>query len=422
MNIVLLSGGSGKRLWPLSNDVQSKQFLKLLKDEKGNDESMVQRVMRQLLSEIPDANVYVSCNNSQVDMLHKQLGNVNVISEPVRRDTFPAIALAAAHLHFNNRLGEDETFVACPIDVFAENAYFSLLSQVNELCGAYNIGLLGAVPTYPSEKYGYITHDNGTVSGFVEKPPLGDAVRLVESKALWNCGVASVKIGYVLGHARKHVEFGSYGSLYAQYEKLPKISFDYEVIEKETSIGVVVYQGIWKDLGTWNTFAEEMGRAAVGDALVSDCSVNTHTLNMLNIPIIVQDIRDAVIVASYDGILVSSKPGSSHLKPLTEQITNKPMYEQKHWGSYRILECKQDDKTSSVVRRIHVDAGQVFNRECNNECVVIWAVTNGKGIVTIDGNDSVVSPGSIVNIPCNTLYTIQADIFLEFIEIEIGNL
>ena len=236
MNVILLSGGSGKRLWPLSNDVLSKQFLKLLRDDKGNYESMVQRVMRQLTYSIPETNIFVSCHQTQVDMVQRQLDRIEVIPEPSRRDTFPAIVLAAAHLKYNKQMKDSDTFVALPIDVFAEESYFKLLKDVNESASGYNIGLLGAIPSYPSEKYGYINHLNGNVTGFVEKPNAEYAEKLIELNALWNCGVVALKIGYILDFARKYVEFDNFESLYEQYEDLPKISFDYEVLEKESSI------------------------------------------------------------------------------------------------------------------------------------------------------------------------------------------
>ena len=152
MNIVLLSGGSGKRLWPLSNDTLSKQFLKLLKNDDGEYESMVQRVMRQHRRANPGANVFVSCNVAQNDALQKQLGGVETILEPARRDTFPAIALAAAHLRYERQMREDEVFVVCPIDVYAEDGYFELLSEVGELVasGRSELGLLGVAPTFPT--------------------------------------------------------------------------------------------------------------------------------------------------------------------------------------------------------------------------------------------------------------------------------
>ena len=100
MNIILLSGGSGKRLWPLSNDIRSKQFIKIFKTSDGQYESMVQRVYRQILAVDPDATVTIATSKSQISSLHNQLGEqIDISVEPCRRDTFPAIALAAAYLH-----------------------------------------------------------------------------------------------------------------------------------------------------------------------------------------------------------------------------------------------------------------------------------------------------------------------------------
>jgi mannose-1-phosphate guanylyltransferase len=419
MNVVLLSGGSGKRLWPLSNDMQSKQFLKLLKNPKGEYESMVQRVTRQLTAAHPEASVYVSCNLAQEDIVKKQLDKVETILEPGRRDTFPAIALAAAYLHYKKELHENDVFIVCPIDPYAEGLYFDLLGEVEKLVssGTFKIGLLGALPTYPSEKYGYIQQDGGTVYGFIEKPPLTKAEELITQGALWNCGVFALTIGYVLNQTRNYVEFDSYETLHGLYERLPRISFDYEVVEKEKSIGAILYSGVWKDLGTWNTLTEELSNPAIGKhVLISENSTNTHILNMLDIPIIVQDISDAVIVASYDGILVSSKQGSSFLKPLTEQISLRPMYEQRSWGDYRILEYKPSDTGVSMVKRVRIEAGKSFN-DTPNEQDRIWVIISGKGILTLNDIDSVAAPGDSIKIPNKTETALLAATHMEMIEV-----
>ena len=124
MNIVLLSGGSGKRLWPLSNDIRSKQFIKIFKGADGNYESMVQRVYRQILNVDKDATVTIATSKSQVSAIHNQLGeNVGVSVEPCRRDTFPAIALAVAYLHDVKGIGENESVVVCPVDPYVDEDY-----------------------------------------------------------------------------------------------------------------------------------------------------------------------------------------------------------------------------------------------------------------------------------------------------------
>ena len=159
MNIVLLSGGSGKRLWPLSNDVRSKQFIKLFKDDKGNYESMVQRVYRQISKVDPDARITIATSKTQASAIKNQLGgNVEISIEPCRRDTFPAIALASLYLHDKLGVEEDEAVVVCPVDPYVDDTYYESVKLLHRLAekGETNLSLMGIEPTYPSEKYGYI--------------------------------------------------------------------------------------------------------------------------------------------------------------------------------------------------------------------------------------------------------------------------
>ena len=150
MNLVLLSGGSGKRLWPLSNDIRSKQFIKLFKLENGEYESMVQRVYRQICEVDSDAVVTIATSKSQVSAIHNQLGDrVGVCVEPCRRDTFPAIALAAAYLYDVKHIGRDEAVVVCPVDPYVERDYFEALQKLGELAeqDTANLVLMGIEPT-----------------------------------------------------------------------------------------------------------------------------------------------------------------------------------------------------------------------------------------------------------------------------------
>ena len=131
MNIVLLSGGSGQRLWPLSNEIRSKQFIKIFHKEDGELESMVQRVYRQIRTVDTDATVTIATSKSQVSAIHNQLGeNVGISVEPCRRDTFPAIALAAAYLKDVQHVGEEEAVVICPVDPYVEDDYFKTIEAL----------------------------------------------------------------------------------------------------------------------------------------------------------------------------------------------------------------------------------------------------------------------------------------------------
>jgi len=196
MNIILLSGGSGKRLWPLSNDVRSKQFIRLFKDQDGNYESMVQRVCRQIQSVQPDSKLTIATSKSQVSAIHNQLGDrVSVCVEPCRRDTFPAIALACAYLHDELHVSPEEAVVVCPVDPYVDDTYYEAVGRLAELTetGRANLNLMGIEPTYPSEKYGYIIpesqEDVSAVKEFREKPDTETAKTYLKMGALWNAGV-----------------------------------------------------------------------------------------------------------------------------------------------------------------------------------------------------------------------------------------
>ena len=201
MNIVLLSGGSGKRLWPLSNDIRSKQFIKLFKTETGDYESMVQRVYRQIRKVDAKATVTIATAKTQVSAIRNQLGdNVGISVEPCRRDTFPAIALATAYLTDVMGISPEESVVVCPVDPYVNEDYFEALKGLSDQAdkGEANLVLMGIEPTYPSEKYGYIIPESADqtarVKTFKEKPDVETAEQYIAQGALWNGGVFAYKI------------------------------------------------------------------------------------------------------------------------------------------------------------------------------------------------------------------------------------
>lgn len=292
MNIILLSGGSGKRLWPLSNDVRSKQFIKLFKN-KDKYESMVQRVYRQITTIDADAKITIATSKSQASSIKNQLGEkTSICVEPCRRDTFPAIVLAVSYLHDELGVSSNEAVVVCPVDPYVDETYYESVEILHKLAeqGNTNLTLMGVEPTYPSEKYGYIiptTSDNvSLVREFKEKPDAKSAQKYLEQNALWNAGIFAFKLGYLLDKAHSMIEFDNYNDLFNKYESLEKISFDYAVVEKESSIQVMRYSGGWKDVGTWNMMAEVMADKTKGKAILDEVCENTNVINELNIPIL----------------------------------------------------------------------------------------------------------------------------------------
>lgn len=423
MNIILLSGGSGKRLWPLSNDIRSKQFIKIFKTPQGEYESMVQRVYRQLLRTDKDARVTIATSRTQVSSIRNQLGEaVGISVEPCRRDTFPAIALATAYLHDVQGVSAEEPVVVCPVDPAVEQDYFEALAKLGQLAaeGDANLVLMGIEPTYPSEKYGYIIPGSrDAVSGvkaFKEKPDAETAKEYISRGALWNGGVFAYKLKYVLDKAHELIDFTDYHDLFDRYETLTRISFDYAVVEKEEHIKVMRFNGQWKDLGTWNTLTEAMDDACVGNAIQNETCRNVHVINELDLPVLCMGLKDIVVSASPEGILVSDKEQSSYIKPYVDEIERPVMFAEKSWGSFRVM----DIEDGSMTIKVTLNAGHMMNYHSHKLRDEVWTIISGTGRTIVDGMEQPVKPGDVVTMQAGCRHTIIADTELKVMEVQLG--
>lgn len=423
MNIILLSGGSGKRLWPLSNDIRSKQFIKIFKTGDGL-ESMVQRVYRQIKTVDQDATVTIATSKSQVSAIHNQLGmGVGVSVEPCRRDTFPAIALATAYLHDVQKVSLEEAVVVCPVDPYVNEDYFTALKRLYELAqsGTANLVLMGIDPTYPSEKYGYIMpvslDEVSKVSEFREKPDATTAQKYIDAGGLWNGGVFAYKLKYVLDRAHELIDFTDYHDLFAKYESLKRISFDYAVVEHEKDIAVLRFAGQWKDLGTWNTLTDAMEEPSIGKAVLDSTCSNVSVINEMDVPVLVMGGRDLIVAASPEGILVSDKEQSSYIKPYVDSFVQQVMFAEKSWGSYRVLDVGSDSLTVKVT----LNPGHGMNYHSHERRSEVWTVVSGTGRVIIDGCEKNVSAGDVIDLPLGCKHTVMAsDSGLQIIEVQMG--
>lgn len=423
MNIVLLSGGSGKRLWPLSNDIRSKQFIKIFKKEDGTYESMVQRVYRQIKKADADAAVTIATSKTQVSAIHNQLGDeVGISVEPCRRDTFPAIALATAYLVDVLHIDPEESVVVCPVDPYVEDDYFEALKGLSEQAkkGEANLVLMGIEPTYPSEKYGYIIPESAdftaAVKTFKEKPTADVAKEYIARGALWNGGVFAYKLKYVMDIAHQLIDFTDYHDLFAKYATLTKISFDYAVVEKEKKIQVQRFAGQWKDLGTWNTLTEAMEEAVVGKGEMNDTCTGVHIVNEMDVPVLAMGLHDVVISASPEGILVSDKGQSSYIKPFVDKFEQQIMFAEKSWGSFKVIDVEAESMTIKVT----LNAGHSMNYHSHKNRDEVWVVTSGNGKTIVDGFEQAVKTGDVITMSAGCRHTVMAETELKLIEVQLG--
>ena len=434
MHIILLSGGSGRRLWPLSNEIRSKQFIKFFKrtehsvpmgaGDPDDRESMVQRVYRQIRSVDANADITIATAKLQVSAIRNQLGaNVDISVEPCRRDTFPAIALSTAYLRDVRGISENDTVVVCPVDPYVGDGYFSMLVELDEQAkrGEANLVLMGIEPTYPSEKYGYIIPESksgiSTVRMFKEKPDAKTAEQYIEQGALWNGGVFAYRLRYVLDKARELLGTSDYHELFDRYETLRKISFDYAVAEREQSIQVMRYVDEWKDIGTWNTLAEEMSEQTQGNVILDETCENVTVINELSLPVLCMGLRDMVVAVSGDGILVSEREKSSYIKPYADKIAGQIMYADKSWGTFTVLDVQNESMTICI----RMQPGHRLTYHSHKYRDEVWTIVAGEGRSVVDGMEQKVSAGDVITMQAGCRHTLIADTRMKVIEVQLGD-
>ena len=422
MQLILLSGGSGKRLWPISNDLRSKQFIKIFKTPNGY-ESMLQRVMKQLERTHEEVSLIVAASLSQETVLRKYLGDrAEISAEPCRRNTFPSIALAVSYLRDVKSVDLNEPIVVCPVDPFVDDGYFQKFDELSELVAsdAAALVLMGVEPTYPSEKYGYIIPETAEpisrVLEFKEKPDTPPAQKYIDQGALWNAGVFAFKLRYVLDKAEQLLGFRTHEELLENYAQLRNISFDYAVVEKEPNIKVVRYVGEWKDLGTWNTLTEVMETNFIGDVRADDACRNIHVINELDVPIICMGLEDIIAAASPEGILISDRKHSSFIKPFVEDIHQQIMFAEKSYGTYKVIDVEKDSLTIKVT----LNAGSRMRYHSHRRRREVWNVIEGRGLIVVDGDVRSIKAGDVIELPVGSKHIVIADTDLKIIEVQFG--
>lgn len=428
MYYVLLSGGSGKRLWPLSNDARPKQYLKVVNKENNSMEhcSMLQRVWEQLGEAGIAGQAVITAGSEQVELIKSQVKEARIAVEPGRRDTFAAVLLSCSWLLKHGASREDYAAIM-PVDPYTEGSYFETVKKLEAIMreSGAEVGLMGAAPSYPATKYGYIlpgARKGGwfEVRGFAEKPDEEKAEALLKEGALWNCGVFCVKIGDILERTKKYGVSEEYDALCAAYESLPKISFDYEVLEKADHLAAVEFDGYWKDLGTWDALADQMSTDTIGNVVLDDTCENTQVINELKMPVAVMGTRDLVVVAAQDGILVADKSQTANVKAIASAFDARPMFEERRWGTLETLDDTESQGQTTLTRKICIYDGMTSSYHYHEHRDEIWTVLRGTGELILEGTKIPLSQGKAVCIRKNQRHAVKAFHDFEYIEIHVG--
>ena len=430
MKLILLSGGSGRRLWPLSNEARSKQFIKLLETSDGSLQSMAQHIYGQLCEAGLNDDILISTNTLQRDSFISQIGeNISILAEPERRDTFAAIVLACSYLFTKKKCDVSEPIIVLPCDQLVEQTYFDTIKRIGECITTSNadLVLMGIQPTNPSTKYGYIipsakdSDGSANVLHFKEKPDIETATKYLRQGALWNGGVFGFKLGYLIDVIKKYLSDISFDYIYYNFTLLPKISFDYEVVEKANDVKVITYSGKWEDLGTWSSFLSEIKRPVIGNGLLtSDCQ-NTNIINELNTPVLCSGLSNIAIISTYDGILVLDKSKSENLKPYVEQVATRPLYEERRWGEYKVIDQQTfDSGYSQLTKQIVLKPGKYISYQVHSHRDEVWTIVDGVGDFVLNGKVIPVKAGDVLNIKAGQKHAIRANNRLTFIEVQFG--
>lgn len=427
MQVIVLSGGSDFRLWPLSNEARSTQYLKLLTNPiSGEKESLIQRVVRQLKEAKLD-HITITTFASQVDSTLLQLGKgTTIVTEPSRNNTFPAVSLVCEYLAQEKEISNDEVVAVIPCDLFVNSDFYERIIELERIIKnkEIDLGVIGIHPTTPSPKFGYIVPENENkenVARFVEKPMKSLAQEIITQGGIWNSGVYVFKLSFLLTNSRKYCNPKSFNEAIQNYNLYPKRSIDYEIAEKTKRMVVLQYDGLWKDLGNWDTFTKQISESTHENIYGISDDTNTHIINELGLPLICLGTHNLIVAATPEGILISDKGESEQLKEYKKYFSNRPMYEERRWGSYRVLNQTMNKMGErSLTKILHINANSFISYQRHNKRTEVWTCIEGIGELVIDNVRRKIKYGDTIIISVGQLHTIRAITPLSIIEVQLG--
>ncbi len=444
MKAVILAGGSGSRLWPLSREMYPKQLLKI-----DNELSLLQSTFKRLQTFTEGKNITAITNIKNFSDVKLQLNKLDssavTIAEPVGRNTAPAIACSLEYLM--QKQGDDLVIIVPSDHLIKDCAEFAKTVETGAKLAQKNfIVTFGVKPSYPETGYGYIKTagplDEGfLVEKFVEKPDFDTAVKYAaDGSYYWNSGIFMGKISVFLElykkftpeifECLKHLDFSTGNKIdYSIYENMPSISIDYAIMEKADNIALVKLQSDWNDLGSWQALYDAKEKDTNGNVtsgkVVLDNVKNSFIYSQKEL-VAVSGLEDVIIVETEDAIMACKRDKSQDVKNLYTKLKDQASETvQLHktvfrpWGYYTCLNSGEGYLTKTIC----VMPNNKLSLQSHNHRSEHWVVLEGKALVILEDKEYIVEAGDSIDIPLKAKHSLQNpyDTELKVIEVQKGD-